>query len=232
MTAFFTLLTPDGFVLAADGRASRSEDLSIRSDSEQKLFHLQDGAGFFGCGLSGTVVLTPENSDEVLIDLRTEVVRIAELLRPRRSKDLGGYAMRLGRSLNDVLRSAKSSGKLEGYPEGGLLHAGENGNTIARIYLNGYYLERPAHAYLRLSHADQKLNEPEVTCPPVDVGFRLVYGSDAVYKLVFESEDDRFAKYRVEAENVNDVIRQARLFIEAHADPVAVTLDEQCKGVG
>lgn len=234
MTAFFTLLTPDGFILAADGRVTRSEDHSIKSDSEQKLFCLQDQVGTFGCGLAGTVVLTPDHSDEVLIDLRIEVAKIASVLRERRCEDLGGYAVRLGRALNHVLAAAKSSGELERFPEGGTLHEGETGATIARVYLNGYYREKPSYAHLRIFHTDQNLNAPKVKSNVVTLGFNHAHGSSVVAEKVFRSDDPAFGRYRVtEIKNLDDAIRKAQLFIEAHSDPRLLALDEKhCRGVG
>lgn len=52
--------------------------------------------------------------------------------------------------------------------------------------------------------------------------------------LIFETNDARFARYRVQANrNVGDYVRASKLYIEAHSDPEAIALDGSfCRSVG
>src|SRR4051794_36373487 len=111
-TAIISTYTPDGFVIAADGRTCRDDDLSIVSDTTQKIFPAQDRAGVVACSMAGTVGLTANGSDEVVIDLYQETVMITASLADRESKNLYGYAVRLSKALNAALATVKSNGSL------------------------------------------------------------------------------------------------------------------------
>jgi len=112
--------------------------------------------------MTGTLVLTPKDSEIVVLDLRNEIVSVAASISQRQSTNLYGYAKRLSKELVGALRQVKSSGVLEEYPTGGNSFSGETGNTIARIFLDGYYHNQPGRASIRISHSDQILADPQI----------------------------------------------------------------------
>jgi hypothetical protein len=235
-TAIISTYTPDGFLIAADGRVCNDEDLSVVSDTTQKIFRIDDRAGVMACSMAGTVGLTSGDSDQIVLDLQAEAVTIATSVANRQSKSLYGYAVRLSKLVNDALEKVKSSGVLSQYPTGGNQQQGETGHTIARLLLDGYYHRLPARVRIRFSHVNQKLSQPQVyhyNCP-VPAGSMTSHGSQIIARLLFDSKDERFLAYRVkDPNNTGSVILQSRLFIAAHSDPQALLLDERtCRCVG
>ncbi len=231
-TAIISTYTPDGFVIGADGRTCRDTDLSVVSDTTQKIFRVEDRAGILACSMAGTIGLTPEASDEVVLDLYKEAVKITDSLAKRQSKNLYGYAVRLSKSLNDALAAVKSSGALPKYPIDENQQEGEAGQTIARVLLDGYYHGKPARARIRLSHTDQKLDDAQIyryDCP-VPVMSTATHGSLIIAKLLFDKEavDERFAAYRVaDPTNMDSVVLRSKNFILAHSDPAALLIGEK-----
>jgi hypothetical protein len=200
-TAIIRTYTPDGFVIAADGRTCRDEDFSVVSDTTQKVFRIEDRAGIVACSMAGTVGLTANGGDGIVLDLYEEAVKIAGHLVNRQSKNLYGYAARLSKLLSDSLEGVKSSGALPLYPMGGNQEDGETGQTILRVFLDGYYHGKPSRACIRLSHTDQKLDNAQIyrfDCP-VPTGSMAAHGSHIIAKALFDTDtkDERFAAYRV-----------------------------------
>jgi hypothetical protein len=239
-TAIFSAFTPDGFLVAADGRASRSRDHTIASDTQQKIFELRDQAGVLACSFKGSVVLSPtEDSDEVALDLRTECIEAAKHLAGRGSKSLYGYAARLSKAVNAKIEAAKTSGAIDKLDSGPVHIPGETGDTIARFWLAGYYHGRACRAHIRFSHIEQKLNEPTIETPPTKGEW--FSGSSVVSKLLFETDDERFSRYRVkEPTDMLQMIRRGRGFVEAHSNAPSILQVEEwselermiCTGIG
>lgn len=240
-TAIFSTFTPDGFVIAADGRASRSRDNSIASDTEQKIFELRDQAGVVACSFKGAVVLTPtEDCDEIALDLRTECIEVAASVAGRSSRNLYGYATRLSIAVNASIEAAQTSGAIEKLDSSAVpAIAGQIGDTIAYFLLDGYYHGRACRAHIRFSHSDQRLNDPTIETPPADIEYH--FGSPVVNKLLFETDDKRFAPYRVpEPTNMQEMILRAKGFIDAHSNAPGILRPEEwseldkmiCNGIG
>lgn len=239
-TAIFSTFTPDGFLVAADGRTSRSRDHSIESDIQQKIFELRDQAGVLACSFKGAVVLSPtEDSDEVALDLRTECIEAAAKLAGRTSKDLYGYAVRLSKAVNAKIEAAKVSGAIEKLDFSPVQAPGQIGDTIVHFLIAGYYHGRACRAHIRFSHTDQKLNEPTIETPPTDIEYSS--GSPVIRKLLFETDDERFSAYRVkEPTNMQQMILCAKGFIDAHSNAPNILQAEEwselektiCKGIG
>ena len=239
-TAIFSSFTPDGFLVAADGRALRSRDHSIESDSQQKIFELRDQAGVLACSFKGAVVLSPtEDSDDVALDLRSACIEAASKLANRSSSDLYGYAMRLAKAVNATIKAAKASGAIRKLESSPVQAPGALGDTIAHFLLAGYYHGRACRAHIRFSHTDQRLNDPAIETPPPDIEYSS--GSPTVRKILFETNDGRFSTYRVEEPtNMQQMILRARGFIDAHSNAADILQAQEwnelektiCKGIG
>ena len=230
-TAIIRTYTPDGFVIAADGRSCTDEDFSVISDTTQKIFRIEDRAGILACSMAGTTGLTAKGSDEIILDLYEEAIKIAGGLATRQSTNLYGYAVHLSKLLNHALESVKSSKALPLYPIGGTQQDSETGQTILRIFLDGYYHGKPSRASIRLSHTDQKLDDARIykfECP-VPVMSMAAHGSQIIAKSVFDPDttDERFAAYRVrDPTNIGSVVLRSKNFILAHSDPEAMLIGE------
>lgn len=237
MTAIVHTLTPEGFVLAADGRSSGVIDGSVLSDTAQKIFPIKTPAGAFAYSIAGTIEIVTDDRLEVAVDLADEVRKSAESLANRKTKDLAGYAVRLCRPIIRALRDAREAGRFTHYPSHEPRTPFERGQTILRIQIDGFREGYPSSVTIRLFHENDSLREPEITTQANNLGLHRTFGRQEIGKLLWETDDPRFAAYRGrpvfrEAMTMRDAIEQSRSFILAHTDPEAIAIDPQCQAIG
>src|SRR5438876_11478296 len=79
-TAIVRTYTDEGFVIAADGRAIKTEDLSLLSDQAQKIFQIPGQGGLLAYAIAGTAQITVEDSNEVVFDLAAEISKASQEL--------------------------------------------------------------------------------------------------------------------------------------------------------
>src|ERR1022692_3194814 len=92
-TAIFRVHTPEGFVIGADGRARKSEDLDAPpNDKMQKIISLGTGVDSLSCCFAGTVKIP---ADGTAFDLIASVTSAAQSLSTRRGRNLVEYAKRI-----------------------------------------------------------------------------------------------------------------------------------------
>jgi hypothetical protein len=87
---------------------------------------------------------------------------------------------------------------------------------------------------MRLFHKNQIVADPALhfETPPAKNNFS---GSGVIYRLLFDSTDERFAKYRRKLDEdspIEDVVAYATGYIEACCCPIAESLDPLCKRIG
>ena len=68
-TSIVRIYTPEGFVIAADGRNYNADTKTVVSDSVQKIFPIEQMGGRLAYTLTGTCEITPRHSNEVTFDL-------------------------------------------------------------------------------------------------------------------------------------------------------------------
>jgi hypothetical protein len=107
MTAIVRTWTPQGCVIAADGR-SRGQSV-IRTEKAQKIFPLESPIGSFAFCMSVVIELFNGDTEEIVVSLAEETKRAAEALQGQRTSNLMGLAAKLVRPGYNAL---KDIGKL------------------------------------------------------------------------------------------------------------------------
>ena len=237
MTAIAVVCHPSGFGLAADGRfswqikpAPNAVEESRPLDREQKIFP------FHFHGRTMAFVLTGASSNSLgTFSVISEM--LASLKDGSRScNDVWQLIGRSARQLKHAIEVARKDGRLPPDFRNDERVAEEDGTfTITRIFLVGYFSKKkPTLAHVRLFHRDQIVCEPSLnfSTPPTNSHYA---GSTEIYRLLFETADERFAKHRVvltRESSITDVVACATGFVEACSGPLAESIDELCKGIG
>ena len=232
-TAIARFYTPEGFVIAADGRKRDAETHSIVNDNTQKIFGLSGMQ--IGYALMGIIELSPEGSKEISFDFCNEIAKSAQDLTGRKSKNLFGYATRLSKPINRRLADARRSGMISPYPVQPSKIA-ERGHTIVRLYLDGYYQGIPSRVNVRFFHENQKLSEPEIMFHSLNLNGLLTLGPAIVLGL-FNNNDERFARYHRYRKNwdgtLSGAVEECKNYILAFSSPEALEADQEgSSGVG
>jgi hypothetical protein len=228
-TAVIAFRVPTGFVIAADGR-SCAPDLSIKSDTAQKIFSLASSDYDLAFAVMGTAEIAAQGGDG--LNLVNEIPRFAGLQDPLRSRNLAGFMTRVCRSFNHALRQMKESGRIAAYPDYSPGEPDRPGITISTVLVCGYFRGYPEMVEARLFHKNQTLCDADI----IHIDNERIHGSSILGERI-ESKDPRFAKYYVHAPSYNpsvaQVIEYSKNYIEAHADPAALDLDPKiCKAIG
>lgn len=234
MTAIVRTFTARGFVIVADGRTTGDDRKTIITDSTQKIFEAASIGGSFALSTCGASEVDIPGGGS--INLVSEFLKSAELLRRERIGDLRAYAVKLSEPVMEGLaQQGGSRFELEGSEVTGTDY--EPGATVIRVFLDGYLNQRPASVTIRLFHESGKLQEPEIREPQLYPGHQTIYGSDVVARLLFVDEDPRFSRYRgrrifAPEMTVMDAVERSIAYISACSDPVALELDEFCRTIG
>jgi hypothetical protein len=235
-TAIVRIFTPEGFVIASDGRKTRSEDHVVLSDSEQKIFPAPGHGNQIAYGIAGAVHQTAVGSDVVLFDFVAEAEEAARSIASRKCRDLAGYAVRLCRPIHKHLVDGLASGRIPFLTSDSKSRLGGRGNTIATLLFVGFLDGIPYHVRATFFTVEGRVPEPAVETLLIEPGKPNVYGPSEVYHLMFETEDQRLSEYRRPMRNVGDIdlteaIEIAKNYIRACSDPQFCDTEE-CRGVG
>jgi hypothetical protein len=233
-TAIVRVYNPDGFVIAADGRKMNTHrDRSIVSDDTQKVFKIEGPETLAAYAMAGIIELsTDDESDDIVFDLRSEIATAVEYLSSRRTTNLLGYATRLSRIVNRQLADAKRSGKIRRYPVRPSAIP-ELGNTIARLYLDGYHNHIPLRVDVRFFHKDQELSNPEILPQGLYPGRPITFGSVLIADQLFGGKDDRLARFHKHwTSTLKGGIDMCHDYLAACSSPEGLELDDGCSGVG
>lgn len=221
-TAIVRVLTNEGFVIAADG-IQRRDDGKIITKSLQKIFPIRDKDKELACALCGTTTIIDDRDQRVAWDLASEVLKSSRSVALRRSKNLGAYATRLCRPINEALKRARKSGRIDKYPcpKSGM---DERGTTIAELMLDGYYHGIPSRVSARFFHVDQKLDQPEINQQSLSIEGYYFLGSDKIAKT--------FANQPSKISSIDNAIEQAVKYISLCASPEGRLIDGECPEIG
>src|SRR6266568_644651 len=75
-TAIVRTYTPDGFVIAADGRARRAEDGKVETEKIQKIFPIGGSSSrFLAYSISGAATIASRDATEVAFNFVAEIKR-------------------------------------------------------------------------------------------------------------------------------------------------------------
>ena len=131
MTAIVRLYLPEGFVIAADGRKMHSENPSLSTETAQKIIRIEEKRKQH-----------PGSSEPSIFG------------------DAHRFALALSSLITGKLAAVKKSGKIAEYP-GSPPMSMETGETIAELFLDGFYNDKPSRAGIRFRHDKQTLLAPE-----------------------------------------------------------------------
>jgi len=230
-TAIVREYTPDGFVVAADGRARNSQNGSISSESEQKVFCFAK-AQHLAFSFTGSVQLG--RVGRVAFDFIQAFELAVDLLPPSRSMNLSAYAELLGSTVQDNLQNVQHRGTIR-FTEG--QNELEPGGTfkISAVLMDGYFNGDPGRADIHFSHHDQRLRT-NIFKPYLN-DQTMVHGSKPVADRFFR--DPIFEKYKPMQdkplhfrEALSRAIHQARCIIDAQGSPEARAIDDICDSIG
>jgi hypothetical protein len=216
-TILLAIRTPEGIVLASDGRKCGT-DGEILSEDVQKIFPIERSKrACLAYGLAGTTKLG--SGSELVFDFvaetALETARLSADGQTQWWQYLSVLTDRLCRSLN-----AKRKRPLNQKEETYLLVAGLYGKHV-----------KSAHIVFR--HDIDSTEAEPVTHQP---GYNPKFGSRTVLELI-DKDNSYFSKY---AEPKRETIRTIRLAIDraladvhAHCDPEALNVEENtCRGIG
>jgi hypothetical protein len=219
-TVITWLPTPEGFVIASDGRRSSSENDEILSDDVQKLFPVEQSNVRLAYGLAGTIQMGP-TADNVLFDFAIETARAVERLATSKRnwwQYITALMSELARTLN-LLRTSR--------------------DTLAKptntwIFIGGFCGRHLKSGYISFEHGasvteGKTFNNPAGFIPPP-------FGSPKVFDLI-DAEDDRFLRYAKPRRNsvvtLSSAIERARNDVLAHYDREALKVDpDTCRTIG
>ena len=221
-TAIVSIYTPEGFVIAADGRDLNMETRTVVRDSVQKIYSVKHPQGELAYSFAGTDRITAKDSDEVTFDFIHETVKATEVLAARRYKSLWHYA----KALHDVLWPFPEQARQA-------LSTFESPPMETMIFIEGYHDGRPKR--VRLTFFNDGLQEPEVSAD-FQSGTALGVIPEAVSRILDSGTGDGpLAAYRARLrgiETMAEAIEAAQKVVAALKDPEALEIDPRCEGIG
>lgn len=240
MTAIIRTLTPQGFVVAADGRQTNADTGAVESDEVQKVFPITSTIGIFAISFCGAEGLTSIDTGEE-ISLPQLAMHCAKSLESRKTSNALGYAHRISRCMNETVQALGLGGPIHSGKSAQPNMPDETGDTICRFGLDGYESNgRPVAIDMRFYHVGGELQEPQVTLNnPLYVGFHRAYiPCPIIANILWMSDgDQRLAAYRGPIKYANeitlqDAVDRSKALILAHSDPEAIAIDDNSRVVG
>jgi hypothetical protein len=246
MSIIVRTYTPEGFVVASDGRETAAEDNSVITEERQKIFPIVSPHGSLALSICGTVRIPSDDHSRIAVDITREAIESIESIKNRRSKNLCGLATRLSRPIFTAMRRVVETGEITRYPTSFDPVEGERGSTIARLALDGFYNGYASAASIRYFHEDGVLGEPEILPEPLHPGSHRGYGSPVIGRVLFDPDDERLDVFRnskifehrgsfmyTDQIDLKAAIERSRRYIQACSHhPEAIELDKRCIMIG
>jgi hypothetical protein len=225
-TAICRVYTPEGFVIAADGRRINVGRLPMIENNVRKIFRITPGR-MLAYSLAGQTGLGPDGTSETVFSFRTATNQAAREIHRAQPKTFDEYAKLLCEYLEHSLKAAIKTGRIARFdpnPE-----PSELGDTIAWVFLDGYYKRKASRAKLRFFHEDQRLRS-DIIPEALNPGGAISYGSDKIIFEVFDGNNPHFAQYRYPKQPTSKIrlrqaIQIAKRSIRAYSNPEAARID-------
>ena len=221
-TVIARIYTPDGFVVAADGRDFHFESSTVLSESVQKIFRISNPNRELAYSFTGTAGITPKDSGNVVFNMIGETTKAVEELSQRKFRSLWHYADALRETLWPLPETAIQA-----------LRSFESPLQETTIFLDGYYEGRPKRAHIKLYYDGQ---EPDVSVDELHPGAVLGTAIMGVLKiLMVGANDGPLAAYQtpiLEIATMAEALESAKKVVEAHCDPEAIHVDSKCAAMG
>jgi hypothetical protein len=238
MTALVRTFTPQGFVVAADGREYDPDRKVVISENVRKIFRVEDGYRHLAFSVCGAIKILTRDRTALAVNLVDIANDAAMMLADRKTRDLTGYAFRFSRQIYESLGKVCGHDGQCLFPDLGENELeGEMGKTIARLMFDGYQDGTPFSATIRLFHQDEILQTPEVLAEPLRLGFHRMIGPPQLTHLLWNTDDERLAKFRgkfMYAEDITleDAIERSATYLKACSDEQFINIDKSCCTVG
>jgi hypothetical protein len=225
MTAIVRLYIPEGFVIAADGLRTHSENPALNVETAQKIFRIDGKGKHLACACTGAALITRDNSEEIVLDFMEEAEAASQRLYYQRYKNLHGYAAALSGLINLNLDDIKRSGKIAAYPPPARpLNREGDTSIIAELWLDGFYDEVPSRVDAVFRYDGQGLLEPAIIDRPVALGNLIVQGPNTPGFTVLQGSSPR---------SLDEAVEAARRYIASCSDAESIALDpEACANIG
>lgn len=220
-TVISFLRTPEGFVIASDGRDTSSQSRAVLSDEAQKIYPIECPGIHLAYGLAGAVRIG-RNEADVTFDFKLNLELIMKKVGDKKPPNWWEYLSAVTRDLNESLCLARQISPAP-FAEG----------LETWIFIGGFYGKHQKCAHLRFLHGASETEGEPFNHPP---GFNPPFGSPKIMELV-NSEDPRFLQYATpKRERVSTLlagIERTRKDVLAHYDPEALKVDEEgCWRIG
>lgn len=215
-TSIVRIYTPEGFVVAADGREYDPKSKKVLSNSFRKIFTVEEAGRRLTYALSGTNKITLHDSTE--IDMVPAIHAAVAALTDKKLRGLEDYAKALTEGLGDLPKRDKEK------------------PTI--VYLDGYYNGQADRVHIKIFHDEDK--KPKSYLDSLDPGHTIGCGSNIIFDALRSNSDSRLAQYRSsawdvrrDARTLQNAIDIAKSWMDAHCGPEALGIDPQnCVAIG
>jgi hypothetical protein len=226
MTAIVRLYMsdPEGFIVAADGLKTHSENPDFNILNSQKIFRIDGMGKQLAYSSTGTIQLTPDNSEQVVFDFSVEAMAAARKLYYRRYKDLRRYAIAFSELINLHLARIKSDKMIEKYPSSRLPTDSDAASIITESFVDGFYDGQPSRVAIQFRHDNQQLLEPKITDESSAPGSLIVQGPTIPSLGVLVSSPRR---------SLSEVVQAAKRYIESCSEPESIAIaPKECALIG
>ncbi len=230
---------PEGFAVAADGQKSNVRNPSSTTYDNQKIFKIDEPGRKLAYSVAGIIDLSPDDeSDDIVFELLPALAQSVLKQASYRSKTLFDYCRKVAAPINSQLAALKRAGTIRHYPVRPSPMP-ERGDTIVRVYFDGYYDGIESRVSVRFYHEDQKLSfPPDIARESVTPGGPITFGSVVVSHLLFDSQnknDKRLARFRKnwDTATLAGAVEICESYIQACSSEEGRDLDKEvCSRIG
>ncbi len=223
-TAIARIYTPEGFVIATDGRATDPDDGTWFA--VQKLFPIEQPARRLAYILADTVAITRKNSKEIVFDFAQGIVEAIKVTTGTQSRSLYEYARELATVLDVALKCATKAAKIPP-PDPDI----EDWDSTS-VFIDGYCGKHPERAHIQFIHDGDDQTIPKISAEDLKHKW---WGSKEIASILFDEVDPRLAAYKiaeyrvpaVQPTTLLEAIEMARRYVSAHCDPKALEIDRR-----
>ena len=222
-----------GFVLAADGLVADPVSGEVLERDRQKIFQIgSTPAAYCMTGIALIGDKRETRLDTVFFNFIDQVSRQIEQTSINRASSLEDYAQRICSPIYEEFRTACLQPNID-LPVGLGKEHGEPGETILRLFLDGYIGKQAERVEVRFFHENGVPGQPRPIREELPTGL-IHYGSHPVLvKLRRDNVEHAGPAIQHESPDLASMATAARNYIEACSDPEYAKLDPDiCRFIG
>jgi len=247
-TVLAHIYSDEGFVVAADGInvLRNGAELEITSRDTRKIFDWPGVNRALACTLFGRVTLYDDAGEEPVFNFISASNDASRAISSMPIRDTEEFVGKLAPLVAEKLVALKQDGTLSRYPSPEPKRIGETGSTIVRLFLDGYFDGEPFRTGVRFYNDNQRIGWGSISEHNLGHAGWAIYGSPVIAHLLFDTEDERFKRYRTDASKLavelckkggrvptlQHAIEIATNYIAACSDPIAIESDPNCAYYG